>query len=66
MEPVCRTAIQKIQELNRLINKYPKYHTNPDGIIRWAVHCSVNGDNKILDEKLEQLRSFDSLANIKF
>ena len=35
---------------------------NPDGIIQWAIHCSINGDNTFLDDKLEQLRSIDSLA----
>ena len=23
---------------------------------KWAFHCSINGDNKFLDEKLAQLR----------
>jgi hypothetical protein len=52
----------KIEELERLMNKYPKYHTNPDGIIQWAIHCSINGDNTFLDDKLEQLRTIHSLA----
>jgi hypothetical protein len=55
-------AIQKIQELKALMNKYPKYHTNPDSIVRLAVYNSVNGDNTLLDDKLEQLRTIDSLA----
>jgi hypothetical protein len=55
-------AIQKIQELKALMNKYPRYHTNPDGIIRLAVYNSINGDNTLLDDKLEQLRTIDSLA----
>jgi hypothetical protein len=55
-------AIQKIQELKALMNKYPRYHTNPHGIIRLAVYNSVNGDNTLLDDKLEQLRTIDSLA----
>jgi hypothetical protein len=54
--------IQKIQELKALMNKYPRYHTNPDGIIRLAVYNSINGDNTLLDDKLEQLRTIDSLA----
>jgi hypothetical protein len=53
-------AIQKIQELKALMNKYPRYHTNPDGIIRLAVYNSINGDYTLLDEKLEQLRMLDS------
>jgi hypothetical protein len=55
-------AIQKIQELKALMNKYPRYHTNPDGIIRVAIYNSINGDNTLLDDKLEQLRTIDSLA----
>ncbi len=26
----------KIEELKRLVNKYPQYSRNPDGIIKWA------------------------------
>jgi hypothetical protein len=52
----------KIEELKRLMSKYPQYHENPDGIIRLAVYNSVNGDNTLLDDKLQQLRSIDSLA----
>ena len=58
--------ILKIGELKRLVNKYPQYHTNPDGIIRLAIFNSINGDNKPLDEKLEQLRRIESQANIRF
>jgi hypothetical protein len=54
--------ILKIHELKRLMNKYPRYHTNPDGIIRLAVYNSINGDNTLLDDKLEQLRTIDSLS----
>jgi hypothetical protein len=56
------TTKLKIDELNRLMNKYPNYHMNPDVIIQWAIHSSFNGDNKFLDDKLEQLRTIDSLA----
>jgi hypothetical protein len=56
------SAIQKIQELKALMNKYPRYHTNPDGIIRLVIYNSINGDNTLLDDKLEQLRTIDSLA----
>jgi hypothetical protein len=55
-------AVQKIQELKRLMNRYPQYHTDPDGIIRLAIYNSINGDNNLLDDKLEQLRTIDSLA----
>lgn len=52
----------KIEELKRLAYKYPQYHSNPDEIIRWAILCTINGDNKILNDKLEQLHNIDSLA----
>jgi hypothetical protein len=55
--------ILKIGELKRLVNKYPRYCTNPDGIIKLAVYNSINGDNNLLDDKLEQLRSLDSRLN---
>ena len=45
-----------------LVYKYPQYHTNPDAIIRLAIYNSINGDNTLLDDKLEQLRTIDSLA----
>jgi cytochrome c len=47
-------AVQKIQELKGLMNKYPQYHANPDGIIRLAIYNSINGDGTLLDSKLEQ------------
>ena len=53
-------TVVKIEELKRLVYKYPQYQNNdPDGIIKWAVLCSINGDNRFLNEKLEQLRSID-------
>jgi hypothetical protein len=55
-------AIQKIRELKALMNKYPRYHENPDGVIRLAVYNSIKGDNTLLDDKLEQLRTIDSLS----
>jgi hypothetical protein len=51
----------KIEELKRLLNKYPQYNRNPDGVIRWAIQSSNNGDNVFLNDKLEQLRSLDFL-----
>jgi hypothetical protein len=56
---LSRDTIVKIDELRRLMNKYPKYNINPDGIIQWAIHSSLNGDSTFLDDKLEQLRSID-------
>ncbi|MFY9798284.1 MAG: hypothetical protein WBE68_03285 [Candidatus Nitrosopolaris sp.] len=41
------------------MSKYPQYCTNPDINIKWAVQSS--GEDKFLDEKLEQLRSIDSI-----
>jgi hypothetical protein len=43
------------------MNKYPKYNMNPDGIIQWAIHSSINADNTFLDDMLEQLRTIDML-----
>ena len=59
---LSRETTLKIEELKRLMNKYPQYHENPDGIIRLAIYNSINGDNTLLDDKLEQLRTIDSLA----
>jgi hypothetical protein len=59
---LSQDTIVKIDELRRLMNKYPKYHINPDAIIQWAIHSSLNGNNTFLDDKVEQLRSIDSLA----
>jgi hypothetical protein len=53
---------QKIDEFTRLMNKYSQFHTNPDGIIKLAIHNCINGDNTPLDLKLEQLRTIDALA----
>ena len=44
---------RKIDELTRLMNKYPKFHNNPNAIIRWAINGAVKGDNQFLDKKLE-------------
>jgi hypothetical protein len=54
-------AIQKIQELKLLMNKYPRYNTNPDGITRLAIYNSINGDYTLLDDKLAQLRRMERL-----
>jgi hypothetical protein len=52
----------KIQELKRLAYKYPVF-SNPDLVIKCVTHFSIiNGDNTLLDEKLEQLRSFDAIS----
>ena len=61
---LSQDTIVKIDELRRLMNKHPKYHTNSNGIIQWAIHTSINGDNTFLDDKLEQLRTIESLATL--
>ena len=43
---LSQDKIVKIGELRRLLYKYPQYFTNPDGIIKWAVYCSSNGDDR--------------------
>ncbi|MFZ0512341.1 MAG: hypothetical protein WAM14_12100 [Candidatus Nitrosopolaris sp.] len=58
---LSQETILKIDELQRLLCKHPQYCTNPDAILKWAVQCSINGDNRFLDEKLVQLRSIDSI-----
>jgi hypothetical protein len=63
---LSQDKIGKIEEMRRLLYKYPQYFTNPDGIIKWAIYCSSNGDDRFLNDKLEQLHSIDSLANIRF
>jgi hypothetical protein len=59
---LSQDTVVKIQELKRLLNKYPQYHNkDPDEIVRLVVYYCINGDNTILDQKLEQLRSIESL-----
>jgi hypothetical protein len=56
-------TILKIEELRRLLNIYPQYQNNdPDEIVRLVIFYCINGDNTPLDDKLEQLRSIDSLT----
>jgi hypothetical protein len=56
---LSQEKILKIEELKRLMYKYPEYHINPDDIIRLAIFYSINGDNMLLDGKLQQLRIMD-------
>ena len=58
-------TIQKIEEFKRLMNKYSQYHQNPDGIIKYVVWSSINGDNKPLDEKLAQLNKIDAHQSLQ-
>jgi hypothetical protein len=50
----------KIEELKRLLYKYPQYHYNPAAVISCVIHFCNDGDNSFLDEKLEQLRLLDT------
>jgi hypothetical protein len=59
---LSQDTLAKIQQLKILLSKYPQYHKNPDDIIRLAIYNSINGDNTLLDNMLEQLRTIDSLA----
>jgi hypothetical protein len=53
----------KIAELKRLIYRYSRYHHNPAAVINCIIYYCNNGDNTLLDEKLEQLRTFDSMGH---
>lgn len=59
---LSQAKILKVGEFKRLINKYSRYCNNPDGILELAIYNSINGDDTLLDNKLEQLRTIDSLA----
>ena len=52
---LSQETLLKIQELKRLVNQYPQYH-NPDAFVKCATYYSINGDNTILDEMLQNLR----------
>jgi hypothetical protein len=58
-------TILKIQELKRLIYKYSNF-SNPDGFINCVTYLSINGDEKFLDEKLEQLDEIDAVRLGKY
>jgi hypothetical protein len=50
----------KIEELKRLLYKYPQYHYNPAAVVACVIHFCNDDDNSFLDEKLEQLRLLDT------
>jgi hypothetical protein len=54
-----RESVLKIQELKRLLYRYPQCYSNPDVVLKCAAFYSVNGDNSLLDEWLERLRMID-------
>jgi hypothetical protein len=55
---LSRETILKIEELKRLIYRYSQYHHNPSAVIKCIIYYCNSGDNTLLDEKLEQLRTF--------
>ena len=57
---LSRETALKIEELKRLVYRYSQYHRNPGAVINCIVYYCNNGDNTLLDEKLEQLRNIDS------
>jgi hypothetical protein len=67
-DPCNRTGLSqdtmvRIQELKRLGYKYPHFCANPDGVIKLAIYNSINSDNTLLDQMLQQLRIIDSRLN---
>jgi hypothetical protein len=38
-------TLLKIQELKRLMYKFPQYYPNPDAFVRCATFYSINGDS---------------------
>jgi hypothetical protein len=59
---LSRETILKIEELKRLIYRYSQYHRNPGAVINCIIYYCSNGDNSLLDEKLEQLRNIDAVS----
>jgi hypothetical protein len=58
---LSQETILKIEELKRLIYRYSQCHRNPGAVINCIIYYCNNGDNILLDEKLEQLRMIDSV-----
>jgi hypothetical protein len=58
---LSQDTVSKIGELKMLVYKYPRYC--PDGLLQWIIISCVNGDNQLLDDKLEQLRTIDRRLN---
>jgi hypothetical protein len=59
---LSRETALKIEELKRLVYRYSQYHRNPGAVINCIVYYCSNGDNTLLDEKLQQLRSIDAIS----
>jgi hypothetical protein len=56
---LSQETILKIQELKGLVSKYSTH--NAAAVIQCVTYFTVNGDNTLLDEKLEELRSIDAI-----
>jgi len=59
---LSQETILKIQELKRLIYRYSQYHRNPGAVINCIIYYCNDGDNTLLDEKLDQLRTIDAIG----
>jgi len=59
---LSKETILKIQELKRLVYRYAQYHRNPAAVVNCIVYYCNNGDNTLLDEKLDQLRTIDAIG----
>ena len=59
---VSQETTLKIEELKRLMYRYYQYHHNPVAVVNCTVYYCNNGDNTLLNEKLEQLRSIDAIG----
>jgi hypothetical protein len=53
---LSQETMLKIAEFKKLAYRH---YSNPDGVIQCVTYFSINGDNTLLDEKLEQLRMLD-------
>jgi hypothetical protein len=58
---LSQETVLKIAELKKLVYRH---YSNPDGIIQCVTHFSMNGDNSLLDEKLEELRMLDNAMGL--
>lgn len=56
-------TISKIVELKRGMWRHPNVFSNPDEVIQYVKYFCLNGDNKFLDERLEQLRMFEAATD---
>lgn len=61
-ETISEDTKLKMFELRMLLHKYPQFHPDPIELTNNIVNSYLEGDYKPLDEKLEQLRSIESLA----